>query len=160
MSEIYNSSHTGVVIDDKIQHLIDYGICHECQLVPDCMPLEGQETKTAPSYSTQYSWARYHVLGHTCFITFHLKITISDPGVGYAILSGLPYRSAYDTAFAVYEESNFLNHDGTSFVPSACITVQGGNNVIRLENDNGKTMTRWNNGGTWIGASGFYFIQI
>lgn len=159
MPEKYISSHTGETIDNNIQNLIDYGTLHEGTLIPECIPLDGQQSSTAPTYTTSYNWIKYRVLANTCFVTFHLKINVTNAGSGYAILAGMPYRSAYDTCFALYEMCGLKNHNSGDFIPTAAITIQSGANHLRLENDNGLTATTWGTGDIWIGGTGFYFIQ-
>ena len=161
MSEIYQSSHTGPTVDEKIYNLLDFGVVHEMTLNPVCSDLQDGTQAVNPSYETEYDRGYYHVLGNAVFFTFHLKINITNPGVRYAHLDSIPYGSAYETAFNVYEMVKLKDAFSNEFKPAPAITVHGwGNRWLRLEDDNGKNATVWQNGWTWIGGSGFYFMSF
>lgn len=171
MAEQYNSSHTGAIIDEKIQSLIDFGNIYEGMLTPSLLADNGIIPNVDPSgqdlwvfrYTTEYDFMRYSVIGNICFITFHLKINVTTASNisqnKYAILTGLPFTSLHDTSFSVYELCNLKDFNSNSFTQFGVITVQSGKNYVRLECENGKKATSWQLGETWIGGSGFYFIQ-
>lgn len=179
MAEQYNSSHTGAIIDEKIQSLIDFGNIYEGHLDPGLLYTNSQNQEVIvdnrgdplPSggyeydfdYNTDYNDTRYSVIGNICFITFHLKINVTTAfnidQNRYAILKGLPFNSQYDTSFSVYELFNLKDFNSSGFTQFGTITVQSGKNYVRLECENGKKATSWQLGETWVGGSGFYFIQ-
>jgi hypothetical protein len=181
MSEVYNSSHTGPAIDDKVQSLIDWGNIYEGKLTPGLLdknntgPIDQGIPRWIFDCNEEYNWMRYSVIGNICFLTFHLKIKVTQAlqlieNNCYAALNGLPFTSLHDTAFSVYElGGTIINHDGGSLTPDTVLTVQGGSNCIRLENHQGIVNTTWkqtNESSTrdidkfaWVGGSGFYFIQ-
>lgn len=171
MPEQYDSSHTGEVIDEKIQSLIDFETINEGSLTPGLLGNNWIIPNIDPSlqqlwefrYTKEYDFMRYSVIGNICFITFHLKINVTTASNidqnKYAILKGLPFNSLYDTSFSIYELCNLKDFNSNSFTQFGVITVQSGKNYVRLECENGKKATSWQEGDTWIGASGFYFIQ-
>lgn len=175
MPEQYDSSHTGEVIDEKIQSLIDFETINEGSLTPGLLGNNGiisnvyidaetPENSWFFIYNEHYNFMRYSVIGNICFITFHLKINVTRAtnlhnNNKYAILKGLPFNSLYDTSFSIYELCNLKDFQENDFVQFGVITVQQGANYIRLENANGQKAAIWQEGDTWIGGSGFYFIQ-
>lgn len=171
MAEQYNSSHTGAIIDEKIQSLIDFGNIYEGMLTPGLLTDNGIIPNIDPTgqqlwefkYTTEYDFMRYSVIGNICFITFHLKINVTIASNidqnKYAVLKGLPFTSLHDTSFSVYELCNLKDFNSNSFTQFGVITVQSGKNYVRLECENGKKATSWQLGETWVGGSGFYFIQ-
>ena len=75
MSEIYQSSHTGSAIDDKVQSLIDWGNIHDnLKLNPSLFGKPNIGDGNPPSwefrYDEEYNWMRYSVIGNICFLTF------------------------------------------------------------------------------------------
>ena len=179
MAEQYNSSHTGAIIDEKIQSLIDFGNIYEGHLSPGLLyeneqhqesiidnrgtPIPGGGYTYEFDYDENYNTTRYSVIGNICFITFHLKINVTIASNidqnKFAILKGLPFNSLYDTSFSIYELYNLKDFNSDSFTQFGAITVQSGKNYVRLECENGKKATSWQLGETWVGGSGFYFIQ-
>lgn len=176
MSEVYNSSHTGPAIDDKVQSLIDWGNINEGTVTLGYDHNGFMEGTSLPiiknmEFTTAYNWMRYSVIGNICFLTLHFKVNFSyllpettQQGANnpfYGAFKGPPFVSLFDTGFSIYEFSgNYCNWDNTNLLHQLTITIQGGKDYFRLENNNGLNAAKWRTGAdTNIGISGFYFIQ-
>jgi len=177
MAEQYNSSHTGAIIDEKIQSLIDFGNIYEGKVKlgynHEDNFVEGIALPGATNimrYTEYFNWMRYSVIGNICFLTLHFKVNFSFlapetiEGANnpyYAAFKGPPFVSLFDTGFSIYEFSgNYCNWDNADLLHQLTITIQGGKDFFRLENNNGLTAAKWRMGAdTNIGISGFYFIQ-
>lgn len=176
MAEQYNSIHTGNVIDERIQSLIDFGNIYEGKVDlgydNDDNFVYGSpiDTTRAMIYTEHYNWMRYSVIGNICFLTLHFKVNFSvlvPETIGgannlyYAAFKGPPFVSLFDTSFSIYEFSgNYCNWDNANLLHQLTITIQGGKNFFRLKNNNGLNAVKWRTGeDTNIGISGFYFIQ-
>ena len=130
MADQYQSSHSGPVLDQSIQKLVDLETVH----------------------------VKYSVLGNICFVSFHVKAIISNVGDsnGYAVIKGLPYPSLLDSSFSVYE---LVKSGENNYPASVTLTVHSGKDFVRLEGNNGMDLVKWSTGTTWVGGTGFYFIQ-
>ena len=115
-------------------------------------------TDTAPTGTLQYRYAKYYRIGNLCFITFHMKETITSAGTGYARISGLPYTSASSLdgqGLAIRECSGGITCNATDTVAF----IPDNSTYINIQNQFGQTSSKWSTGDTWIGFTGFYWIQ-
>lgn len=115
-------------------------------------------TDTAPTGTLRYRYAKYYRIGNLCFITFHMKETITSAGTGYARISGLPYTSASSLdgqGLAIRECSGGITcdtSDTVAFIPD-------NSTYINIQHKFGQTSSKWSTGDTWIGFTGCYWIQ-
>ena len=115
-------------------------------------------TDTAPSGTLRYRYAKYYRIGNLCFITFHMKETITSAGTGYARISGLPYTSASSLngqGLAIRECSGGITCNATDTVAF----IPDNSTYINIQNQFGQTSSKWSTGDTWIGFTGCYLIQ-
>lgn len=157
MADQYQSSHSGPVLDQSIQKLVDLETVHDGIL--QLATIDANESfLTSPTYVTDYNWIKYSILGNICFVSFHVKAIISNVGDsnGYAVIKGLPYPSLLDSSFSVYE---LVKSGENNYPASVALTVHSGKDFVRLEGNNGMDLVKWSVGTTWVGGTGFYFIQ-
>ena len=115
-------------------------------------------TATAPTGTLKYRYAKFYRIGNMCFITFHMKETITSAGTGYARISGLPYTSASSLdgqGLAIRECSGGITcdtSDTVAFIPD-------NSTYINIQHKFGQTSSKWSTGDTWIGFTGCYLIQ-
>lgn len=117
-----------------------------------------QEQETAQEKKEQYRHAKYYRIGNLCFITFHMKETITSAGTGYARISGLPYTSASSLdgqGLAIRECSGGITCNATDTVAF----IPDNSTYINIQNNYGSGASKWSTGDTWIGFTGCYWIQ-
>lgn len=161
MSEIYQSSHTGSVIDSAVQSLMDFIDIRSNTLQLACLNGEVVTDYGSDHCNYEYNHFYYTLLDKICFITFHMKVNISSPENGYAVINGLPYKCLYDTGLSIYEihGTGFKHLNNTNIIIPVSIVIQEGDDYIRIKDNSGENAAIWSTGDFWIGASGCYFIQ-
>jgi hypothetical protein len=120
---------------------------------------------TNPTYTTSYCYATYYAIGNLVHVTFHGKFTITNVGVGYVSISGLPYTAGSDMhgqAFAVYECNGAITPHAesteSSTTPSIGATFIVGDNskTVEVRSASGASARKYKTGDLWIGFSGTY----
>ena len=114
-------------------------------------------TGTYPQHSIEYRYGKFYRINNLVYITFHMKIHITNVGSGYAEIGGLPFVASTgmnDQGLALHELS--INTNG---VNNACCYVLDGTNRIKLGHSSGLISQTWANGTSWIGFSGCYLTD-
>ena len=106
------------------------------------------------TYTTSYNYACYYSIGRLVYVTFYMKVNVTNAGSGYARVTNFPFAPVSGQYFAMarslfatgrysnntYGEVGFLQGDGT----------------MRIQSANGTAALKWNTGDTWVGYSGCY----
>lgn len=103
---------------------------------------------TQPEYSLGFAYGHFFKTGNLCYITFKLKIdSITNPGTGYGMVSGLPFTSAQvgDQAIATSEINgsywdSLYSDSAEDYYPQGTVTmfIQENSKNICLEHKNGR----------------------
>jgi len=110
-----------------------------------------------PTYTVEYNYGSYQRVDDICFITFHIKANITNGGIGYASILGLPYKSADSCGGqALAMQEMFC---GASTIGNLTCTIKDNTKQINLQQNNGLSAFYWGLGTIWIGFSGSYFID-
>lgn len=108
---------------------------------------------TNPTYSTYYKHAMYYRINNLVYVTFHMKVNISNQGTDYACIRGLPFASAGNMdgqGLAIHE-----CYGGLDYYPASA-NISDSSSVICIQNSGGERALQWRTGDTWIGFSGCY----
>lgn len=108
---------------------------------------------TAPTYTLGYRYARYYRINNLVYITFHLKVKITNAGSGYAAIKGLPFTAvdgADGQGFTVRESLGAIS----SYPASAHLSDSTA--TINIQSSGGDMALQWKTGDLWIGFSGCY----
>ena len=108
---------------------------------------------TNPTYSTYYKHAMYYRINNLVYVTFHIKVNISNQGTDYACIRGLPFASAGNMdgqGLAIHE-----CYGGLDYYPASA-NISDSSSVICIQNSGGERALQWRTGDTWIGFSGCY----
>lgn len=109
---------------------------------------------SAPTYTTDYIYAHYWVVGKLCFLNMIGKFQISDAGSGYALVTGLPIPLAsspyfYQVGFSSAMSLNFSSNPNSVFVNS---------DGVRVQDANGAGAVQYRAGTTYLGFTTCYPI--
>ena len=158
------SSTTSVMSQNAVTSALPVIEAGTMNLTLTCREPEGGATPVNPTYTTYYNNGKYKRIDNICFITFHLKVNITNAGVGYVTISGLPYTSdnVIGQALSMQEVYGAIKGaDGNSNTTGMfAATIQDGSTTIILEHNNGATATTFGTGDLWVGFTGFYFISV
>lgn len=108
---------------------------------------------TNPTYSTYYKYARYYRINNLVYITFHMKVNISNQGTDYACVKGLPFTASNNMngqSLALHE-----CYGGIDQRP-ATANIGDSSSIIYVQNSSGEYALQWRTGDTWVGFSGCY----
>jgi hypothetical protein len=108
---------------------------------------------TNPTYSTYYKYAMYYRINNLVYVTFHMKVNISNQGTDYACIRGLPFAAADNMdgqGLAIHE-----CYGGLDYYPASA-NISDSSSVICIQNSGGERALQWRTGDTWIGFSGCY----
>lgn len=116
-------------------------------------PTLASRSGTNPTYTVYYRYARYYRINNLVYITFHLKVNITNAGTDYACIRGLPFATTNNMdgqGLALRECFGGLDHNpGSAFIPDS-------SSIIYLQTVGGEGSQQWRTGDTWIGFSGCY----
>ncbi len=108
---------------------------------------------TNPTYSTEYRYAKYYRINNLVYISFHMKVNITNAGTDYACVKGLPFISTDNTggqALSVNEVFGAVNGSP----PYG--NIPDNSSQINIQHSSGEIAMKWNTGTTWVGFSGCY----
>lgn len=108
---------------------------------------------TNPTYSTYYKYAMYYRINNLVYVTFHMKVNISNQGTDYACIRGLPFAAADNMdgqGLAIHE-----CYGGLDYYPASA-NISDSSSVICIQNSGGERALQWRTGDAWIGFSGCY----
>lgn len=157
------SSTTSVMSQNAVTNALPVIETGTMNLTLTCREPEGGATPVNPTYTTYYNTGKYKRIDNICFITFHLKVNITNAGVGYATISGLPYTSdnVSGQSLAMQEVyGSIRGADGGNTSGMFATTITDGSTSLILEHNNGATATTFGTGDLWVGFTGFYFISV
>ena len=121
-----------------------------------------------PTYSVVYSNAYYLKTGKLVYISFRIKVEITDIGTGYACVAGLPFnpdQNMIGQSFCISENSAVTESDGVVYdgvvgqlYPDIYIETYNERHIpaISLRTDNGIQAKKFKVGTNWISYSGCY----
>lgn len=112
---------------------------------------------TNPTYTTEYRYGKYYRINNLVYITFHMKINITNWGSGYAQIGGLPFTAAGNMNNQGLALREFIVN--TTAVNNPCGSVIDSTKKICLYKDSGESGQQWRNGDCWIGFSGCYITN-
>ena len=116
-------------------------------------PTIASRNGTNPTYSVYYKYARYYRINNLVYITFHMKVNISNQGTDYACVKGLPFTASNNMnsqSLALHE-----CYGGIDQRP-ATANICDSSSIIYLQNSSGECALQWRTGDTWVGFSGCY----
>ena len=116
-------------------------------------PTLASRNGTNPTYSVYYKYARYYRINNLVYITFHMKVNISNQGTDYACVKGLPFTASNNMnsqSLALHE-----CYGGIDQRP-ATANICDSSSIIYLQNSSGECALQWRTGDTWVGFSGCY----
>lgn len=116
-------------------------------------PTLASRNGTNPTYSVYYKYARYYRINNLVYITFHMKVNISNQGTDYACVKGLPFTASNNMnsqSLALHE-----CYGGIDQRP-ATANICDSSPIIYLQNSSGECALQWRTGDTWVGFSGCY----
>lgn len=116
-------------------------------------PTLASRNGTNPTYSTYYKYARYYRINNLVYITFHMKVNISNQGTDYACVKGLPFTASNNMngqSLALHE-----CYGGIDQRP-ATANIGDSSSIIYVQNSSGEYALQWRTGDTWVGFSGCY----
>ena len=116
-------------------------------------PTLASRNGTNPTYSVYYKYARYYRINNLVYITFHMKVNISNQGTDYACVKGLPFIASNNMnsqSLALHE-----CYGGIDQRP-ATANICDSSPIIYLQNSSGECALQWRTGDTWVGFSGCY----
>ena len=116
-------------------------------------PTIASRNGTNPTYSVYYKYARYYRINNLVYITFHMKVNISNQGTDYACVKGLPFTASNN----MNSQSLTLHecYGGIDQRP-ATANICDSSSIIYLQNSSGECALQWRTGDTWVGFSGCY----
>lgn len=121
-----------------------------------------------PTYSVVYSNAYYLKMGKLVYISFRIKVEITDIGTGYACVAGLPFnpdQNMIGQSFCISENSAVTESDGVVYdgvvgqlYPDIYLETYNERHIpaISLRTDNGIQAKKFKVGTNWISYSGCY----
>ena len=117
-------------------------------------PAPGSYDGTSPSYSAYYRTAAYYRINDLVYITFYMKVNITNQGSGYACINGLPFTASTSDngGYALSLREIFGGISGTpasAFIPDSTA-------MIRISAASGANALQWRTGDTWVSFSGCY----
>ena len=116
-------------------------------------PTIASRNGTNPTYSVYYKYARYYRINNLVYITFHMKVNISNKGTDYACVKGLPFTASNNMnsqSLALHECYGGIDqHPATA-------NIGDSSSIIYLQNSSGECALQWRTGDTWVGFSGCY----
>ncbi len=116
-------------------------------------PTIASRNGTNPTYSVYYKYARYYRINNLVYITFHMKVNISNQGTDYACVKGLPFTASNNMnsqSLALHE-----CYGGIDQRP-ATANICDSSSIIYLQNSSGECALQWRTGDTWVVFSGCY----
>ena len=116
-------------------------------------PTIASRNGTKPTYSVYYKYARYYRINNLVYITFHMKVNISNQGTDYACVKGFPFTASNNMnsqSLALHE-----CYGGIDQRP-ATANICDSSSIIYLQNSSGECALQWRTGDTWVGFSGCY----
>lgn len=116
-------------------------------------PTIASRNGTNPTYSVYYKYARYYRINNLVYVTFHMKVNISNQGTDYACVKGLPFTASNNMnsqSLALHE-----CYGGIDQRP-ATANICDSSSIIYLQNSSGECALPWRTGDTWVGFSGCY----
>ncbi len=112
---------------------------------------------TYPTYTTFYKYGKYYRINNLVYITFYMKINITNCGSGYAQIGGLPFVSGTDTGGQGLALHEFIINTDSVDNPSGYVIDN--TNKIQLLQRSGLMGRKWENGDCWVGFSGSYITN-
>ena len=100
---------------------------------------------TNPTYSVYYKYERYYRINNLVYITFHMKVNISNQGTDYACVKGLPFTASNNMnsqSLALHE-----CYGGIDQRPATANICDSGP-IIYLQNSSGECALQWRTGDT------------
>lgn len=127
-----------------------------------CVVEEG--TATDPTYTIEYRYGRYKVIGNLVYISCYCKFVISNAGNGYARLAGLPHpgASGFDgQALAIQSCGGAITPgsegtDTTGSTAGATAFIKDRETQIAINTASGMEARRFTTGIFYVGFSGVY----
>ena len=116
-------------------------------------PTIASRNGTNPTYSVYYKYARYYRINNLVYITFHMKVNISNQGTDYACVKGLPFTASNNMnsqSLALHE-----CYGGIDQRP-ATANICDSSSIIYVQNSSSECALQWRTGDTWVGFSGCY----
>ena len=112
---------------------------------------------TNPTYTTNYSYAKYRMIGDLVYITCHCKYNITNAGSGYVRIGGLPFTATNGCdgqGFALRECYGAIQEGGTGVGSTGAIDDNSTKIIVR--ESSGSLQRQFTTGSLWIGFSGVY----
>ena len=115
-----------------------------------------------------YAYGQYTSIGNMYFINFYIKRRLTSKGTQYAAVAGLPFVASSEIskqAICVTDLGGFKVNDTSTrwdVTPSVAMQIDGGQNIIKLENRDGIYALEFPNASSsnmydvYVAGSGFF----